>query len=413
MIYYIDSKEGATLSQVNNLELLPGDSVLIKRGSVFNDEGLVIRCSGTKDAPIIYGAYGDGDLPRINTNGKNRWFLDYRCDLDAKTHVSKGEVSSSILLYDAEYVTVKDLEITNKETEGNDVFIAHRMNRTGVAIVAKDRGTLHDVEINGLYVHDIHGNIYDKHLTNGGIYAVCLTPEDENKTGIARYEGLRIENNTVTDSFRWGIATGYTYRHADYLGAYLDEEAFVISGHTNVIISNNYVERIGGDAITVMYSLRPLVTHNTAVSAGMHMNKAIYRFPEDRNGMVAAGVWPWKCKDALFTYNEVIDTKLNQDGQAFDCDSGDGTVYEYNYSFGNEGGTVMFCMPEAVNNVFRKNTSVFDLTGIITPADNPDGLVAENNITLLGDTPLVRRMDYPGKYELIDNNITTVKGNTL
>lgn len=28
----------------------------------------------------------------------------------------------------------------------------------------------------------------------------------------------------------------------------------------------------------------------------------------------------------------------NQDGQAWDADSGDGTVYQYNYSYVNEGG---------------------------------------------------------------------------
>ena len=39
-------------------------------------------------------------------------------------------------------------------------------------------------------------------------------------------------------------------------------------------------------------------------------------------GKVAAGIWPWKCKDAVFRYNEVRDMKLNQDGKtvaAMDC----------------------------------------------------------------------------------------------
>lgn len=418
MIYYIDSLYGddnnpgtsekeplKSLARIEELKLGPGDQVLLKRGSVFEDESLVITASGTKGNPIVFTSYGTGPLPRIDTNGHKKWYLDYGCSLDAKTHVSKGYISSSVLLYDAQFVTVENIEVTNKEVDGLDVLAPHRMNRTGVAIVAKDGGTLHDITIRSMYVHHIHGNVYDKHLTNGGIYAVCLTPDDETLTGVARFDGLLIENNTVTDSFRWGIAAGYTYKHGDYLGASLNEETFLTSGHTDMVVRNNYVERIGGDGITTMYALRPDVSHNTLAGVAMHMNSLIYKYPEDRKGMVAAGVWPWKCKDAVFRYNEVLDTRLNQDGQAFDCDSGDGTLYEYNYSYGNEGGSVMFCMEEAVNNVFRKNVSVYDLTGIITPADNPDALVEENNITLLGDTPLIRSVEYPGEYELVNNTI--------
>ena len=62
------------------------------------------------------------------------------------------------------------------------------------------------------------------------------------------------------------------------------------------------------------------------------------RQPQKRGGKVAAAIWPWKCKDALFRFNEAADTRLNQDGMAYDADSGDGTVYEYNFSRQNEGG---------------------------------------------------------------------------
>ena len=68
-------------------------------------------------------------------------------------------------------------------------------------------------------------------------------------------------------------------------------------------------------------------------------------------------IWPWKCKDAIFQYNEAFDTCQNQDGQAWDADYGDGTVYQYNYSHNNGGGSVMFCGGEAINNIFRYNIS--------------------------------------------------------
>lgn len=44
------------------------------------------------------------------------------------------------------------------------------MDRTGVAGVAKEKGTLDHIVLDDLYIHDVHGNVYNKHMTNGGIY---------------------------------------------------------------------------------------------------------------------------------------------------------------------------------------------------------------------------------------------------
>lgn len=67
------------------------------------------------------------------------------------------------------------------------------------------------------------------------------------------------------------------------------------------------------------------------------------------------GIWSWKCKDTLFQYNEAADTRLNQDGMAWNAYSGDGTIYQYNYCRLNEGGCVMFCLEESIHNIFRYN----------------------------------------------------------
>ena len=48
------------------------------------------------------------------------------------------------------------------------------------------------------------------------------------------------------------------------------------------------------------------------------MNDRYYKYPGKRQGKVAAAIWPWKCKDALLRYNDVADTKLNQDGMAYE-----------------------------------------------------------------------------------------------
>ena len=53
------------------------------------------------------------------------------------------------------------------------------MNLTGVAVMVRKRGTLHDITLTGLYGHDVKGNVYDKHMNNGGIYCTALTPSDK------------------------------------------------------------------------------------------------------------------------------------------------------------------------------------------------------------------------------------------
>ena len=399
-----------TLHQIMETELGAGDRILLERGSVFENQYLHIRSRGEKENVIEIASYGEGNLPCICANGTGIWYQDYGTQLDSPAHVCRGNVSSAILLYDAEYIWIHDLEITNKDTITRDERYSapHKMDRTGVAVIAQNRGTLHEITLQNLLIHDVNGNVYNKHMNNGGIYMTALKPQKEEQTGIARYDGVTVEGCCVWNVSRWGIAVGYTYQHARFAGAELQEEWFRKYGHENIILRNNYVNA-GGDAITPMYALRPLVEHNTSDSCAAEMNDRIYCHPEDRMGKVAAAIWPWKCKDALFRFNEAVDTRLNQDGMAYDADSGDGTIYEYNYSRQNEGGCVMFCLEEAIHNTFRKNISYDDLGGILSPSGNPDAYVSENQFYIRKGVPLLRKNMCDGEITLKNNMITELK----
>ena len=277
-----------------------------------------------------------------------------------------------------------------------------------MAVVAKDRGTRCGITLQNLLIHDVHGNVYDKHMNNGGIYMTALQPANEAATGVARFADVLVAGCYVARVGRWGIAVGYTYAHAQFQGAELAEKTFLQYGHENVVLRDNYVRAAGGDGLTVMYALPPLVEHNTADSVACEMNDRVYREPGNRMGKVAAAIWPWKCKDALFRYNEAVDTRLNQDGMAYDADSGDGTVYEHNYSRMNEGGCVMFCLEEAIHNTFRDNVSYDDLGGTISPSQNPDALLEHNTFYVRTGVPFVRtRMD-GGNYTEKDDKIIPI-----
>lgn len=414
--YYISSAKGddkndgiskdkpfKTLNKINEITLQPGDQVLLEKGSVFDNQALHLKGSGTADAMILVSTYGEGKRPQINTNGRGQWELNYGKPLDNKNHKWHGTVSSSILLKDVEYVEISGLEITNdrdtandpeKDMEYNDSAV---MDRTGVAGVAKDKGTLDHIVLDDLYIHDVDGNVYNKHMTNGGIYFIVEKPTDEKKTGISRYDDVQIKNCQLDTVNRWGIAVGYTYNWDKFTSAELNEDVMSKYSSTNVVIENNYLNNVGGDAITTMYLDEPLIQYNVSEGSSAQINTTDYTDPQpvlDDNGnpvpgqthtggRVAAGIWPWKCKNAVFQYNECFRTlnaaRGNGDGQPWDADYGDGTNYQYNYSHGNTASTIMFCGYQSVNNTFRYNISQNEDMEPLDPAGNAGNTQVYNN----------------------------------
>ena len=457
--YYVSSTHGddgnagtdqnhpwKTLDKVNAIatDLKPGDSVLLERGSTFQDQYLHIKdTSGTADAPITIADYGDASAkPVIAANGVkgSQWYQNYRASVG--NHQNKGTVSSTILLKDVSYITVKNLEITNDDPDVHDPIdtwkwtdtadsdgtkldrSADRMDRTGVAGIAENGTTMSHVTLEGLNVHDVDGNIYNKHMANGGIYFMAHYAR-ENKSAadntwlqnhISRFDHITIKNNIVKDVDRWGIAVGYTaylnFIDAAWGDGSIDDDLIAKYGQTNVTIENNYVKGAGGDAITLMYCDRPVIQYNVGDSVSKHMNDVDY--PHDAahggryGGWVAAGIWPWRCKDPIFQYNEMYNNLNsehgNGDGQAWDADYGDGTLYQYNYSYGNSFASLMICNQYAINTTFRYNISQNDRRGVFDLPGNGPGNHIYNNTVYIGkdSAVLTGRSNSQAKFE---NNI--------
>ena len=418
--------------------------MLLERGSTFQDQYLHIKdTSGTADAPITIADYGDASAkPVIAANGVkgSRWYQNYRASVG--NHQNKGTVSSAILLKDVSYITVKNLEITNDDPDVYDPIdtwkwtdtadsdgtkldrSADRMDRTGVAGIAENGTTMSHVTLEGLNIHDVDGNIYNKHMANGGIYFMAhYARENKNaadntwlQNHISRFDHITIKNNIVKDVDRWGIAVGYTaylnFIDAAWGDGSIDDDLIAKYGQTNVTIENNYVKGAGGDAITLMYCDRPVIQYNVGDSVSKHMNDVDY--PHDREhggrygGWVAAGIWPWRCKDPIFQYNEMYNNLNsehgNGDGQAWDADYGDGTLYQYNYSYGNSFASLMICNQYAINTTFRYNISQNDRRGVFDLPSNGPGNHIYNNTVYIGkdSAVLTGRSNSQAKFE---NNI--------
>lgn len=404
-----------SLQALSALALGPGDRLLLERGSVFANDCLHLHgIHGSAEAPIVIDAYGEGPLPRIDANGEGLWFQDYGTELDNPLHRRRGYVSSAVLLFDCDGIELNHLAMTNRgrprDAAYNDL---DTMNRTGVAVVAQNAGTLRHICLRALDVRHVHGNVYDKHMNNGGIYFTAFKPLDEAATGIARYDDVLIEDCYVEDVNRWGIAVAYTAYCAHFTTPEISDEVIARYGATRVVVRGNYVKDPGGDAITTMYCDRPLIEYNVSDGAGRQINKTDYA--ESDFGRVAAAVWPWKCKNALFQFNEVFRTRYhggeNQDGQAFDADWGDGTIYQYNYSHDNEGGCLMVCGEEAVNTIFRYNISQNDGRAILLPASSPVAQVYNNTFYIKEGVPFIDTNSDGVGPMVLKNNLVYYAGN--
>ena len=139
------------------------------------------------------------------------------------------------------------------------------------------RGIRRGITLQNLLVHDVNGNVCDKHMNNGGIYMTALRPPEQGRHRRRRAFGdILVEGCYVAHVSRWGIAVGYTYAHAcSFRVPALDEKPFAALWAWGIVIRDNYVKAAGGDGITVMYALRPLVEHNTADSVACEMNDRI------------------------------------------------------------------------------------------------------------------------------------------
>ncbi len=280
-----------SLETVNATAFHPGDRILFRSGQKWQGN-LILQSSGGEKKPITVGRYGAGSLPRIDAEGK---FED------------------AVRVYNAEYVEVRDLEVTNLGPEPG----AHRR---GVHVFLENFGTAHHVVLAGLYVHDVNGSNGngDNAKDNGGI--IFRTLGDRKPT---RFDGLSIERNIVWKVDRSGIAAQ---------SSHWPRSRWFPSLH--VVIRDNFVEDTGGDGIVPWVTDRVIVEHNIA----LHANQRAHSYN--------AGIWPWSTDNSIFQLNEAAYTHGTLDGEGFDSDyNSRRTLFQYNYGHDNDGGFMLICTP--------------------------------------------------------------------
>jgi len=105
---FLNKKPWRTFQNANRLVLKPGDQVLLKRGDIWNHR-LEIRGSGSPDAWILVGAYGNSKLPKPSISLTN-----HRDDIgvlfEDTLSISRPSDSSSFAL---NYIHLDQIDIRN------------------------------------------------------------------------------------------------------------------------------------------------------------------------------------------------------------------------------------------------------------------------------------------------------------
>ncbi|QKK23325.1 right-handed parallel beta-helix repeat-containing protein [Rhizobium hidalgonense] len=163
-IYYVNSATGsdrnggtdqksafATLSKVESLGLKPGDSVLLAKGSVFNEQ-FDIKHSGTETAPIKIGSYGTGAAPVIHSGGDGIHSL-YASNIVIENLKISNTGGAAIYGGDVTNWTVRNVEIA-KSGMSQDAGAFTFRNSKNVTI---EDSKISDVKGDGFWIEKVAG----------------------------------------------------------------------------------------------------------------------------------------------------------------------------------------------------------------------------------------------------------------
>ena len=255
------------------------------------------------------GAYGKGPLPLIAAGGK---FTD------------------AILLKNLSYIALEFLEISNLDSAVKE----QKTGPTGVRILAENIGSLYNIRLSNLYVHDVNGDNKKGSKEGHGIFWDCQGPKPSN------INNLLIENCKVERVDRNGIRGNGTF---SFRNNWFPNKNLIIRGCT--------LQDIGGDGIVVKAFDGALVEHN----------KLFYIRTRAKDN--AVGIWPHSSDNTIIQFNEVAYTQnddWSNDGQSFDIDGNcNNTIIRNNYSHDNEGG-FMLVISDAINakSMMTKNSII-------------------------------------------------------
>ena len=348
--YYVDAAGGndardgkstatawRTLGNVNVTTFLPGDSILLKSGSLWTGQ-LAPKGSGDSLQPVVIDKYGGIPKPRVDGGG------------------IAG--TGTFYLNNQQYWEINNLEITNDASSPGD--------RRGVLVAADNFGLVHHIYLRNLDIHHVKGIVgggdTEKRTAGIGI-------ETTNDAAVpTRYDDILIEGCKIDSVDNTGLYTDnmMSGSRQEYPGT----GKWPQRSFTNARIRNNVISHISKNAMIIRFFLGGVVEYNVCYETAIK---------EDGNTIMTSA-----CDGTVFQFNEgYFNRAKDADGSMYDVDlRSPRTIWQYSYSHDNAHGLFWSCTNQADSNVIcRYNVSQND-KGIIFCINYPNTSVYCYNNTI-------------------------------
>ena len=292
-----DANEGTESSPWKSVDghdytITPGTQFLFKRGGTY-DVCATLSVSGTADAPIVIGAYGEGDKPVLTCAGRQ----------------------NVLTLLDCDYITVRDVEITAHD--GGGIWIDTREKASRGFVI--DNVTFRDMQNDRVMTSrddfssgaaGARAALMVKGLPARTLYPVC--------------------DLTITDCEVYDAGNGMIIWGANREPNY--EIAIDPVFDTGVRIENCAFHDMDAEAIVLGMCDSAYVTNCSAIRTcqgrGVDENGEILYF--------TAPMWFWGSVDSTFDHCEIAFSGNVGDGMAVDFDTySHRCTYQYIYSHDN------------------------------------------------------------------------------
>ncbi len=312
------------LTEINNLELNPGDSILLATGTISRGSLILQNIQGSEGLPIVISSY------KPHNNSK-----------DEQPVIDSKGMANGILLENCSFIEVKNIQITAnaggmKTSNGKIPDM-----RCGILVQTTKPGNYGNITLDNLMVKDV---FYENPgLTRG-------KNEVNTANGTQKYGwGIRFINNTDNAVLKDLKIINCEINNTAHTGLKFTAKN---RGIENITVKNNRVIQTGGPGIQMSGVKNGMVDGNYVDSSGSNN--------DTRKWGRGSGLWTWGTSNVIIQNNHFLNANGPGDSAGchidFNCSD---VVVQYNFSANNAGG---FCeiLGNNYNCAYRYNISVND-----------------------------------------------------
>jgi len=321
-----------TIDKLNTLLFNPGDSILFKSGEEF--KGMFwVKGSGNQQNPIFLGSYGGSTKPILNGDG----------------------YQSCILIYNDDGIVIKNLQLNNENSHLDSLGNVKQL--TGFGGAANTWGSGKNVRFGVKVVTDTDSLNYFV-MDSLEIHHVFPTPSLS--SNIHKGYGIKFETQSDTANNDYNLISNVNIsncfiHHTGHYGIWIKSIGLNnLDGfkNSNITIENTLFEHTGGSGFVPNKSIDVLVESCVFNHTGSSDDSRMWER--------GSGMWPFDCKNVIAQHNYFMNAHGPADSYGAHIDYGnENVVFQYNYSYNNEGGFVEI-LGDNINCGYRYNISVND-----------------------------------------------------